>query len=283
MQLHKLEYLKCPDCPTSKMIYAQNAFTCSSCSKVFGIDNEKLSFVNFTGSLTYDSLDAVKSFFKKYPQLYVFLRRFFAPVFFERDLHNFVKENNPSEKVVVHLGSGNTRFHKDILNLDIIGYGNVNIIADITKIPLQSGSVDAVILDSVLEHVKQPDVVTKEVLRILKPQGNLFVSIPFMMGFHACPDDYYRWTEEGAKILLQDFKILKLKAEGGPTSALLWIFQEWLSLVLSFGIKPLHIFWYIFLMVTTWPFKYLDIVLNKYEYQNKISSAFIIICKKNDQ
>ena len=73
-----------------------------------------------------------------------------------------------------------------------------------------------------------------------------------------------------------------MKPEGGPTSALLWVFQEWLSLVLSFGIKQLHIFWYIVLMLVTWPVKYLDLILGRLEYANKISSAFILICKKND-
>ena len=41
--------------------------------------------------------------------------------------------------------------------------------------------------------------VVSEMLRVLKPGGELYCSIPFIFGFHASPHDYQRYTVEGFK------------------------------------------------------------------------------------
>lgn len=46
------------------------------------------------------------------------------------------------------------------------------------SIPLRDGSFDLVLLFEVLEHVMKPEVVLKEIGRVLKPTGILFLTVP---------------------------------------------------------------------------------------------------------
>ncbi|MCH8829070.1 MAG: methyltransferase domain-containing protein [Planctomycetes bacterium] len=54
---------------------------------------------------------------------------------------------------------------------------------------------------SVLEHCKQPFRMAENLTRLLKPDGRLCVSVPFVWQFHGYPSDYWRFTHEGVKQL----------------------------------------------------------------------------------
>ena len=101
-----------------------------------------------------------------------------------------------------------------------------------------------------------------------------------MQGFHAAPHDYSRRTKEGMKYLFRTFSKVSVTNGGGPTSGMLWVMQEWLAMVLSFGFKPLHTLWYLALMVLTFPIKYLDILLIKHPRAENISSGFWVVAQK---
>ena len=51
-------------------------------------------------------------------------------------------------------------------------------LADIKNLPFASASFDCVICSEVLEHIEEHENALKELVRILKPQGNLVVSVP---------------------------------------------------------------------------------------------------------
>lgn len=53
---------------------------------------------------------------------------------------------------------------------------NKKIVADLKDIPLNSNSVDIVLSEFVIEHIDNPDLVFKEISRVLKP-GGVFVFI----------------------------------------------------------------------------------------------------------
>ena len=83
---------------------------------------------------------------------------------------------------------------KDIINIDIFAFNEVDIVADAEGIPIENNSADLIICVALLEHVKDPQAVVAEMHRIVKSNGEVFCFIPFMQPFHAAPNDFQRWT-----------------------------------------------------------------------------------------
>jgi SAM-dependent methyltransferase len=67
------------------------------------------------------------------------------------------------------------------------------------RVPLDAGSVDAVMSTQVLEHV--PDVASylSEARRLLKPGGTLFLTTHGTWYLHRVPTDMRRWTADGLR------------------------------------------------------------------------------------
>lgn len=54
---------------------------------------------------------------------------------------------------------------------------------------------------SVLEHSRRPWALAENLQRLLVPGGTLFLSVPFVWRYHAYPDDYFRFTADGVRVL----------------------------------------------------------------------------------
>lgn len=79
-----------------------------------------------------------------------------------------------------------------------------NVVADLNEpLPIESEMADTVISLSVMEHLREPQVMLGEAFRILKPAGALVLQVPFMWWVHEAPFDYYRYTRHGLKYLLE--------------------------------------------------------------------------------
>ncbi|MGA9852144.1 MAG: class I SAM-dependent methyltransferase [Gammaproteobacteria bacterium] len=72
-----------------------------------------------------------------------------------------------------------------------------DVFADGHAIPFAGSSFDTVLLLEVLEHVRDPECVLREIARVLKPGGRLLLSVPFLYPLHDAPHDYQRYTEYG--------------------------------------------------------------------------------------
>ena len=82
---------------------------------------------------------------------------------------------------------------------------HINIFADLNQdLPLAASSVDCILLSSVLEHISNPEMLLKEISRILKKDGYLILSVPFFYHLHEEPNDFFRYTEFGLKKLSRE-------------------------------------------------------------------------------
>lgn len=63
------------------------------------------------------------------------------------------------------------------------------------NIPLPDENLDTIVMSEVIEHLESPFLVLKETYRLLKKEGSLFASIPFLFPVHADPNDFQRWTK----------------------------------------------------------------------------------------
>ncbi len=90
-------------------------------------------------------------------------------------------------------------------------------VCNLSKIPVESGTFDAVLNIQVLEHVPEPASVLKEFHRVLKPGGKLFLTAPQGWWLHDDPFHYFNFTCYGLRHLCEaaGFEIVFLTPRGG--------------------------------------------------------------------
>lgn len=97
-----------------------------------------------------------------------------------------------------------------LVTLDINPLHHPDVVADVCALPFADNHFDAVCLIEVLEHIPEPFTAVSEIGRVLKPQGVLLFSVPFIFPMHDKPHDYFRFTVFGLQHLLKNFKVVKI-------------------------------------------------------------------------
>ena len=97
----------------------------------------------------------------------------------------------------LNIGGGFTRLHERLITIDLEPRDEVDISADAHRLPFAEGSLDVVISQEVFEHLSDPSAALREAARVLKPGGQLYLQVPFIIGYHPGPTDYWRFTREG--------------------------------------------------------------------------------------
>ena len=112
-----------------------------------------------------------------------------------------------------------------------------DIFYDGETIPLDDASIDAVLSTQTLEHVPNPDRIVAEWVRILRPGGNLLLTVPFMWPEHEMPYDFQRYTANGLRKLLEDngFEIVAQERLLSDCRAPAQLFLAWLYDILRLG------------------------------------------------
>jgi SAM-dependent methyltransferase len=109
-----------------------------------------------------------------------------------------------------------------IISTDIYRSDLTDIVADGHRLPLADGSVHAVWIQAVLEHVLEPHVVAAEIHRVLVPGGVVYAETPFMQQVHEGAYDFSRFTLSGHRWLFRDFEEIGSGIVRGPGTVMLW-------------------------------------------------------------
>ena len=116
---------------------------------------------------------------------------------------------------------------------DLPGNTQADIVFDGKRIPAEDAEFDSIISSEVLEHVFWPKQWLFEINRILKPDGLLLLTCPFIFQEHEIPYDYGRYSSYGLHHLLKEngFKIIEFrKAVPGLRCILLqWNVLWWIT------------------------------------------------------
>lgn len=121
-------------------------------------------------------------------------------------------KNMPEGLVILDVGAGQQKYRSDCCHLkytsqDFCQYsGNdsdvglqsanwdtsgIDIVSDITSIPVSDESFDVILCTEVLEHIPDPISALKEFYRILRPDGILIITVPFCSFTHMAPYHFY--------------------------------------------------------------------------------------------
>ena len=111
-------------------------------------------------------------------------------------------------------------------------------------IPLNDSSIDWVIASEVFEHVFNPDEFLSEIQRVLKPDGGLLISVPFIWDEHEQPYDFARYSSFGLKYLLtkHGFDIVEHRKINNGVEVIFQLVICYLYKILPFKKNYLRIF-----------------------------------------
>ncbi|OHB39985.1 MAG: methylase [Planctomycetes bacterium RIFCSPHIGHO2_12_39_6] len=90
---------------------------------------------------------------------------------------------------------------------------NADYFYDGITFPFRDNEFDSVIANEVFEHVFNPAAFLNEIYRVLKPNGMLLMTVPFVWDEHEQPFDYARYSSFGLKHLLEEsgFEVIEHK------------------------------------------------------------------------
>ncbi len=124
---------------------------------------------------------------------------------------------------LIDLGCGESEFRELMLTtaLEYVGVDHpcskyqgvfTDIRADFSKsIPCETQSIDTAVAFQVLDDLPEPSIFLDECFRILKPNGSLILTVPFMWKLHEEPHDYFRFTKYGLEYLLKQSGFRKIE------------------------------------------------------------------------
>lgn len=97
--------------------------------------------------------------------------------------------------------------------------GEKDINFETDKLPAHDCAYDTVLFLNVMEHIYNYQHIANEVVRIVKPGGQLIGFVPFLMWYHPDHRDFFRYTHEALENILKtaeakDFDVIEIG--GGP-------------------------------------------------------------------
>jgi SAM-dependent methyltransferase len=116
----------------------------------------------------------------------------------------------------------------EVVNQDI--EGPADIVSTIHAIPVEDASFDAVICNAVLEHLYDPEAAVRELHRVLRPGGTVYMAVSFMQPEHLVPTDSQRYTHDGLRELCErlGFDVVDVTGIHSAETTLAWVTYEWL-------------------------------------------------------
>ena len=170
------------------------------------------------------------------------LRRIFPTslkLLLDKNIKEFYNIINGS---VLVIGSGHHNYSRNVkkssflVHSDLIKHDNVEIIMDAHFSSFKSNSFDSVIATEVFEHLKKPFIVSTNIYDLLKTNGILVISIPFMFRIHADPYDYFRYTKYTLYEMFKDFSYVKIIPLGNRLNVIMDIITTSSSILIPLRI-----------------------------------------------
>ncbi|HVT75239.1 MAG TPA: glycosyltransferase [Candidatus Paceibacterota bacterium] len=222
----------------------------------------------------------LKSFFKQWPKFYYALWHYACPVMMLVNGPRMILDRVEEGAIVIDVGSGPERLGKEFLNVDVFPFPEVDIVSDATQLPFKNDSIDGAVSESLFEHVPDAHKVAREMVRVVKPGGYIYVSAPFMHPYHASPDDFNRWTVSGLKHMFSDLEIVEAGVRSGPWSTFLMFLAYWLGVIFSFGSRKAAPFLAHIFMLVLGPLKYLDYIFVYMPGSDAVATHLYILGRK---
>ncbi len=118
------------------------------------------------------------------------------------------------------------KYFPNRVGIDIRPGEGVDKVASVYALPYPDNHFDNVLCITVLEHLIEPQKAITEMKRVLKKNGKIIVSAPFLYPTHDAPNDYWRFTKYGMELLFKDWQIIYLKGETNAQESIASLLQR---------------------------------------------------------
>jgi SAM-dependent methyltransferase len=131
----------------------------------------------------------------------------------------------------LNVGSGLDRLDARLIHLDLARRPATDCVADALRLPFAPGIFALVVSQETVEHLPDPFEAVREMVRVLRPQGRIYLQVPFVIGYHPGPEDYWRFTRAGIAMLLGQAGITQpaVTVSVGPATGFYRIAVEFLA------------------------------------------------------
>lgn len=137
----------------------------------------------------------------------------------------------------------------DYIGIDIENEGHdhknekIDVYYNGDVIPFDNDTFDSVLTTEVLEHVPDVDRCLKEIRRVLKPNGKLLITVPFIWQEHEMPFDFRRFSSIGIRKHLIDngFNILIEEKSGNFLEVVIQLWMTYLRRIFYIKNKYINI------------------------------------------
>ena len=92
----------------------------------------------------------------------------------------------------------------------------IDVFYDGKNLPFENERFDSVLCSEVFEHIFNLDEILKEINRVMKKDGRLLITCPFVWNEHEVPYDYARYTKFALQSLLSQngFEVVEYSKSG---------------------------------------------------------------------
>lgn len=161
---------------------------------------------------------------------------------------------------------------------DIESKHNPDIVLDVCDMnAIKSESIDVVNAIELFEHVENTEKGLRECYRVLKKNGVMVLSAPFLFPIHADPYDFQRWTAEKWKRELKKagFEILKFEIMGSFFTVLADMIKTFIKSIPGIIMLILYIFFPLLDLLTR-----LDKLIKNHPKLGKFHGGYFMVLRR---
>jgi SAM-dependent methyltransferase len=209
-----LAHARCTLCLGRSLELAEREILCRRCGTVFPQDTAALNLMTPEAYRRYAPKRAASTSGNPY----------------DLNAQTLISEISARGGMTLDCGAGlRPEPNEAVVNLEIGDYPSTDILGVGEDLPFQDCVFDAVLSITVLEHVADPFRCARELVRVLKPGGRLYVIVPFIEPLHGYPHHFFNITPEGLRTLFPDLIVEShtVPSHGLPIHGLHWILQQY--------------------------------------------------------
>jgi SAM-dependent methyltransferase len=132
--------------------------------------------------------------------------------------------------LVLDVGAGLRENLTNVVQLDALAYPNTDVVANAEALPFADESFDGVVASNLLEHVAVPANVIREMRRVCKLGGRIYVDFTSVHPYHGFPHHYFNATETGLGWLMREVGGAEGAVEVSDARDTVWmVLEAWLG------------------------------------------------------